>query len=87
MAAVQIDVNLHIGYIHTLENNASRCRIIHTVQAPEKCTLSGTGRSEHRNDIAFVDGDIDSFQDLKGPKAFPKINYVYHSSSGSFPII
>ena len=85
MSAVQIDVHLHVGDINTIKNNAAAGGIFHTVQAPQEGTFSGTRRSEHCNDITFVDRDIDPLEDLELSEALPKINYVYHSSSGSFP--
>lgn len=85
MAAMLININLHICDINTIKDNASACRVFHTVQASQKCTFTGAGWSEYRNDIAFIDRNIDSLQNLFVPKAFLQINYVYHSSSGSFP--
>ena len=52
----------------------------------EKGAFTGAGRPEHCDNSAFVNGDIDSLEDFKATKAFFQINYVYHSSSGSFPV-
>ena len=41
-SGVNIDIDLHICNIHPVENDLSRCRVFHTVQAAEKCTLTGT---------------------------------------------
>src|SRR5699024_792817 len=83
--AVKIDIHLHIRNVHAVENDTAAGWVFHTVQAPQECTFSGTRRSEHRDNITLVDRDIDPLEDLKLSEALPKINYVYHSSSGSFP--
>ena len=87
MTAVNIDIHLHISNIHAVEDNASSRRILHTIQASEEGTFSGTGRTEHNYNVPFVDGDIDALQNFCITEAFFQINYVYHSSSGSFPVI
>ena len=87
VTAVDIDIHLHVRDVNALEDNASGRRVLHTVEAPQEGTLTGAGRSEHCDDIAFIDGDVDPFEDIKTTEAFLKINYVYHSSSGSFPVI
>ena len=86
VTAVDIDIHLHVRDVNALEDNASGRRVLHTVEAPQEGTLTGAGRSEHCDDIAFIDGDVDPFEDIKTTEAFLKINYVYHSSSGSFPV-
>ena len=42
LSSMDIDIDLHICNIHPVEDNLSRCRVFHTVQAAEKCTLTGT---------------------------------------------
>ena len=87
MAAVNIDVHAHIGDIYAVKNDAAGGRILHAVQASQKCTFSGAGRANDYNDVTFIDGHIDSLQDFQITKCFFQINDVYHSSSGSFPSV
>ena len=84
-AAVDIDINLWVCDIDTIEDNLSACWIFHTVQAAQKCTLPGAGRTDDNHNVALVHSDVDAFQDFIVTKMFFKINDFYHSFSGSFP--
>ena len=87
MPAVYIDIHAHIRNIHTIEHNTASGRVLHTVQTTQKRTLSRPGRPDYRHNITLIDGNVDSLENLHIPKALPEINYVYHSSSSSFPSI
>ena len=71
--------------IDTIEDDLSACWIFHTVQATQKCTLTGAGRTDDNHNVALVHSDVDAFQDFIVTKMFFKINDFYHSFSGSFP--
>ena len=64
-----------------LSFGASMCKIV--IPQAVKNILPTLGNEF----ITLVDRDIDPLEDLELSEALPKINYVYHSSSGSFPII
>ena len=84
VAAVHIDIYLWIRNIHTIENNLAAGRILHTVQATEKGTFSGTGRTNNNDNLSFFDVHVDSIQNLVVSKALLQINDFDHSSSVSF---
>ena len=85
LSAVDIDIDLGVGDIHALEYNLAGGRILHAVEAAQECALSGAGRADDNNDVALVDSHVDALEDFIVPEVLFQINYVYHSSSGSFP--
>ena len=85
LSAVDIDVYLHVGDIHTLKDYLAGGRILHAVEAAQEGALSGAGGAYDNNYVALVDSHIYALEDLVVPEAFFQVNYVYHSSSGSFP--
>lgn len=41
--------------------------------------------ADDNNDVALVDSHVDALEDFIVPEVLFQVNYVYHSSSGSFP--
>ena len=60
VTAVYIDVHPEVCNINSIENNLPAGRILHTVQASQKGTFSGTRWSHNNDNIALVDSDIDT---------------------------
>lgn len=71
-AAVDIDINLWVCDIDTIEDDLSACWIFHTVQAAQKCTLTGAGRTDDNHNVALVHSDVDAFQDFIVTKMFSR---------------
>ena len=64
VAAVHIDIYFWIRNIHTIENNLAAGRILHTVQATEKGTFSGTRLADKGYRFSFRNDQIDVFEYL-----------------------
>ena len=67
LAAVFVDVLLGFCDVGAIEENFSRCGDFEQVQAPEEGGLSASGRTDHDNDIALVDGVGDIVDGLEFP--------------------
>ena len=59
---VHINVRLRIHQIFPRKNDTSVRRIFQTIQTAKKCTFTGTGRSDHTDNLAFFDVGADTVQ-------------------------
>ena len=87
MAAVLVYVHLHINEVFALKHNGAGGRVLHTVQAAQKCRLSASRGTYDRYFFTFVNGGRYTFQDLVFSEALFQINYVYHLRAASFPSV
>ena len=85
LAAVDIDIDLGVGYIDAVKYYLAAGGILHAVEAAEECALTGAGGADDDNDITLIYRDIDALEHFVFAEALLEVNYVYHSSSGSFP--
>ena len=70
-AAVDINVHAHVGNIYTVKYDTSAGRVFHTVQASQKGTFTGAGRTDDNNNVPFVDLHVDALQNIHIPEFLP----------------
>lgn len=70
LAAVDIDIDLGVGYIDAVEYYLAAGGILHAVEAAEECALTGAGGADDDNDITLIYRDIDALEHFVLPKLF-----------------